>query len=221
MDTLFPLISALLEFGSDDRISTHPLENFLGLLRRLPHERNIFDEFLHETARNCAVHQVLDELVHPRDICGGVNLGGIASCSEGGINVILSFAASHVFEGMTYFLGMPALLDQPDNELEIQCIIDTFDWIIDMHNGSVNPSVEKGSRFIICRTPTRSFSPPFSSSGGRCIGDFKIKLMHRFPVSHFVVSRPISLLFEGSIIEHDFRRNFRDSKTESLSMETF
>jgi hypothetical protein len=86
---------------------------------------------------------------HP--IYGRVNIDGIVSRSEGGVDIIPSFAASHVFAWIIYSLGIPTLFDQTDNELKIQCIVDTFDWIVDMHNESVTPHIEKGSRFIICR----------------------------------------------------------------------
>jgi hypothetical protein len=148
MDTIIALISAELEFDLDiplDRTSTHPLENFLPLLRRLLYDYNIFDELLHAAAKNSVIHQIGDELAHSRGIYGRLNFGGIPSRSEARIDIIASFAASHILEGIIFSLYIPALLDQPDNELENQCTIYAFDWIMDLQNRSVTTCIEKGS----------------------------------------------------------------------------
>jgi hypothetical protein len=55
MNTLIGLIYALGTIGKDlplDRISTHRLENEFGLLQRILHDCNNFDEFVHAVSRN-------------------------------------------------------------------------------------------------------------------------------------------------------------------------
>jgi hypothetical protein len=73
------LIARLNRFGFDlplDRISTNPLENVVGLLRRFLHDWNRFDEVPHGTARNAIVNRLCHELGHPQRICGWENVAG-------------------------------------------------------------------------------------------------------------------------------------------------
>jgi hypothetical protein len=80
MNTVIGLIFALAKIKGDiplDRIGTHPLENFFGLLRRILHDCNRFDELLHAVARTMVVDEVFEDLGHPRDICGRKNVGGV------------------------------------------------------------------------------------------------------------------------------------------------
>jgi hypothetical protein len=80
MNTVIGLIFALARIEGDiplDRIGTHPLENFFGLLRRILHDRNRFDELLHAAARTIVVDNMFQELEHPRDICGRKSVGGV------------------------------------------------------------------------------------------------------------------------------------------------
>jgi hypothetical protein len=86
MATIIGLIYGVTEFEWDlplDRIFTHPLENFFGLLRRLLHDCNRFQELLHTAARNAIVADLYEELGHPRDICGHENANGIVSRQTG------------------------------------------------------------------------------------------------------------------------------------------
>jgi hypothetical protein len=82
MATIVGLIFGLLERQCDlplDRISKHHVENFFGLLRRLLHDWNKFEELLHAMRRNAIVSDIFDELKHLRKVCGRANAGGIVS----------------------------------------------------------------------------------------------------------------------------------------------
>jgi hypothetical protein len=84
MATILGVMLALDKLDCDiplDRISTHPLENFFGLLFRLLHDCNAFDELLH-VARNVIVNEIYGQLGHSRDICGRTNVGGIVSTKD-------------------------------------------------------------------------------------------------------------------------------------------
>jgi hypothetical protein len=86
MATIIGLVFALMLLNYDmllDRIGIHPPENFFGLLRKLLRYCNKFREFLHAAARNVIVTAIIDELKHPRDICGRENLGGLVGQTEG------------------------------------------------------------------------------------------------------------------------------------------
>jgi hypothetical protein len=82
MNTVIALIHALTAIPNDlplDRIGTHPLENFFGLLRRILHDCNKFDELLHAAARNVIVNEILADLDADRTICGRANTAGVVS----------------------------------------------------------------------------------------------------------------------------------------------
>jgi glutaminase len=86
MAIVISLIFALQVLDCDialDRISTHPTGNFFGLLRKLLYDRNKLSELVHAGARNVIVTAIVDELRHPRDICGRENLGRVVSQTEG------------------------------------------------------------------------------------------------------------------------------------------
>jgi hypothetical protein len=86
ISTIIGVIYALIMIDGGiplDRISTHPLENFFGLLRLILHDCNKFEEFLHAAARNVIVNEIFHELGHPRDICGRENQGGVVSGISG------------------------------------------------------------------------------------------------------------------------------------------
>jgi hypothetical protein len=82
MNTVIGLIFALARITENiplDRIGTHPLENLFGLLRRILHDCNRFDELLHAVARTIVVDQIFEDLKYHRDICGRKNVGGVVS----------------------------------------------------------------------------------------------------------------------------------------------
>jgi hypothetical protein len=86
MSTIIGVIYALITIDGDiplDRISTHPLEIFFGLLRQILHDCNKFEEFLHAMTQNVIVNEIFHELGHPRDICGRENQGGVVSRTSG------------------------------------------------------------------------------------------------------------------------------------------
>jgi hypothetical protein len=87
MNTVLGFIFALRNWHRDlplDRMSTHPLENFFGLLRRLLHDCNEYEALVHAAAKNVIVTEVCSELHHPSNVCGRVNTAGIVSQSVGG-----------------------------------------------------------------------------------------------------------------------------------------
>jgi hypothetical protein len=152
MTTVAGLVCALDHLNCDiplDRISTHPLENFFGLLRRLLHDCNLFTELLHAAARNCVVQRVMKRLCHPRDICGRANTGGIVARKAGAVHCVPRQPPAYTFEGILYSLETPALIDQPGNEAKLLQLIDAFDWIVDLHNETDTPWVRHGERFLI------------------------------------------------------------------------
>jgi hypothetical protein len=80
MNTVPGFIYGLVTIKGDlllDRIGTHPLENFFGLLRRILHDCDRFDEFLHAVTRTIIVDDAFEELRHHRNICGLTNIGGV------------------------------------------------------------------------------------------------------------------------------------------------
>jgi hypothetical protein len=86
--TIFGVMLALDKLDCDislDRISTHPLENFFGLLRRLLHDFNAFDELRHAAAQNLIINEIYGQFGHSRDICGRANVGAIVSLKDGRI----------------------------------------------------------------------------------------------------------------------------------------
>jgi hypothetical protein len=97
MPTIIGVIYALIMIDGDiplDRISTHPLENFFGLVRWILHNCNKFEEFLHAAARNVIVNEIFHELGHPRDNCGRENQGGVVSRTFGKIILDPKFTAA-------------------------------------------------------------------------------------------------------------------------------
>jgi hypothetical protein len=87
MNTVLGLIFASRNWHRDlplDRMSTHPLENFFGLLRRLLHDCNEYEELVHAAAKNAIVTQICSELHYPSNVCGRVNTARIVSKSVGG-----------------------------------------------------------------------------------------------------------------------------------------
>jgi hypothetical protein len=152
MTTVAGLIGALAHLDCDiplDRISTHPLENFFGLLRRLLHDCNLFTELLHAAARNLVVQRVMNEMGHPRNICGRANTGGIVARNRGGVDCLPEQPPVDIFEGILYSLETPALIDEPGNAAKLSQLIDAFDWIVDLHNETNTPWVRHGERFLI------------------------------------------------------------------------
>jgi hypothetical protein len=74
MATILGVMLALDKLDCDiplDRISTHPLENFFGLFRRLLHDCNAFDGLLHAAARNVIVNEILVNERIPATSAGG------------------------------------------------------------------------------------------------------------------------------------------------------
>jgi hypothetical protein len=86
MSTIIGVIYALIVIDGDillDPISTHPLENFFGLFRRILHDWNKFEEFFHAGARNVIVNEIFHELGHPRDVCGRENQSEVVNRTSG------------------------------------------------------------------------------------------------------------------------------------------
>jgi hypothetical protein len=77
------------------------LENFFGLMRRLLHDCNSFDEVLRAMARNSIVNEVFLELQHPLDIAQRANLGGIFARTTDGLDLIPDFRATEVLSRLT------------------------------------------------------------------------------------------------------------------------
>jgi hypothetical protein len=125
--TTATLIAALRTIECDiplDRIGTDPLENFFGLLRRLLHDCNMFAEVRHAIARNCAVHRVMDELGHPRNIRGRANTGGIVSRRTGGTPCRCEDRLpSELSEGFLACFGMPDILDREGDEMKVMRLL--------------------------------------------------------------------------------------------------
>jgi hypothetical protein len=151
MSTMAALICALEEFGFDlplDRLSSHPLENFFGLLRRLLNDCNMFQELLRAAARNCVVQRVQDSLGHPRDVCGRINVAGVVGRHEHGIDIICEKGPEHVFQGIIHSLDTIGAIDRSEKD-KLQCICEAYDWIVDLHHESMTPHVQKGEHFTI------------------------------------------------------------------------
>jgi hypothetical protein len=111
MSTIIKMIHALIMIDGDiplNRISTHPLENFLGLLRRILHDCKKFDEFLHGVARNVIVSEIFHELGYPCDICDRENQGGVVNWTSGKAIPDPKFTAAEAVEQIWVTLPLGA-----------------------------------------------------------------------------------------------------------------
>jgi hypothetical protein len=159
MATTIAIVTALHKILCDiplDRIGTHPLENFFGLLRRLLHDCNMFAELLRAMAKNCVVQRVMDDLYSPRNICGRANTGGIVSRRHGGVSCIPTLGSKvpggdeqQLLEGILASLDMQQLLDGPPNDPRLLRVIDAFEWIVDLHNDTMTPWVDHSKGFCV------------------------------------------------------------------------
>jgi hypothetical protein len=101
MATVAGVLYALVVIDGDiplDRISTHPLENIFGLLRRLLHDCNTFEELLRGAARNSIVNELYHELGHPKHVCGRENQGGVVCSLDGHTLAHPGFTAQEAVE---------------------------------------------------------------------------------------------------------------------------
>jgi hypothetical protein len=167
MTTIIGIISALETIEADiplDRISTHPLENFFGLLRRLLHDCNRFEELLHAAARNCVVGTTMNELDHPKDICKRENTGGIVSRMAGGIHIVPKCCAEAIVKGIICSLDTQRLLDAPGDASylnELESVLDSFHWIAALHKESRTPYVDRGRHYVIRGTSNSKIMASF------------------------------------------------------------
>jgi hypothetical protein len=123
METIIGLIHALVVLDCDvplDRMSTHPLENFFGLLRRLLNDCNKFDELLHAAARNAVVTEIYHSLDHPRDVCGRDNEGEIVSRTDGDRIETPVLTVQQAFQSIwsTLQLSNPSEMEFPARAIE-------------------------------------------------------------------------------------------------------
>jgi hypothetical protein len=155
MGTIVAVIHALVILDCDvplDRISTHPLENFFGLLRRLLHDCNRFDEFLHATARNAIVNEIHHELHHKRDICGRENEGGTVSRTEKGISVTPTFTAEHAVRHIWMALSLSSANKMELTTKEMQEIETVMSWLESLERISTTKRLERDAHFAIRAT---------------------------------------------------------------------
>jgi hypothetical protein len=164
MSTIAALICALNQFDFDlplDRLSTHPLENFFGLLRRLVHDCNMFHDVLHPVARNCVVQHVCDALGHRQSIRRRINLVGVVSRNELGIEILSENGPEQICRGFLYSLNTLTLIDQAADPAKLSCVIDSFDWLVGLHQGSMTAHIHRGERFVIRSTANSKIMASF------------------------------------------------------------
>jgi hypothetical protein len=152
MSTIIGILSALRLVPDDiplDRISTHPLENFFGLLRRLLHDCNSYDELLHGAARNAIVNEIYQELGHPRDICGRENAAGIVS-TEGQVELpLLPCDMDDALEQIFRTLLMPQSSDPTLTSQELDAMTPVMTWLESVQELSSTPYLERRAHFTI------------------------------------------------------------------------
>jgi hypothetical protein len=162
MNTVLGFIFALRNLKFDiplDRMSTHPLENFFGLLRRLLHDSNDFDALLRATAKNAVVNEVYHELKHPFDICGRANTAGVVSRRKGGQTLNAVCGVSEFFGNLmdtvhTYVrAGYPPCKDW----FEFSGLSDALhDWLVDCERISSTRAIEQGADVTVRRRSNRN-----------------------------------------------------------------
>jgi hypothetical protein len=152
MATILGVILALDELDCDiplDRISTHPLENFFGLLRRLLHDCNTFTELRHAAARNMTVNEIYAELGHPREICGRVNAGGIVSMKEGRRLPQPAFTSYEAAVQILGILQFPAPGTADSSPAAFGQMEKVLQWLEQLDEASSTKNMERGSHFSI------------------------------------------------------------------------
>jgi hypothetical protein len=148
MNAVIALIYALVAVDVDlplDRISTHPLENFFGLLRRILHDCNTFDELLHAAARNTVVDEVFQQLDVRRDICGRENTAGIVSTADDKNCHEIDFDVDEIFNAITVLVNS-SITHAPDRDPVAQL---GLDWLSEMNRITMTSHVAKGSRVVV------------------------------------------------------------------------
>jgi hypothetical protein len=155
MATIAGLLYTLHDLDGDiplDRLSTHPLENFFGLLRRLLHDCNKFDELLRAAARNSIIAEIFHELDHPRDICGRENQGGVVSRDQGreleDPTFTVEDAAEQILDTVRlYKSGRGGFTDQALAKMEKVML-----WIESLERITSTKFMEQGGHFTIRAT---------------------------------------------------------------------
>jgi hypothetical protein len=147
MSTVIGVIYAILKNPEDlplDRIGTHPLENFFGLLRRILHDCNKFDELVHAAARTIVVDEAFEELRHPRNICGRKNVGGVVSkiSDVGASNIPCN---PNVIFAAIQDLVQISLTETPETVNAAPGML----WLRAFHQGSVTDAIEKDRNIVI------------------------------------------------------------------------
>jgi hypothetical protein len=128
------------------------VENFFGLLRRLVHGCNQFDEIRHSTARNAVVNGVFHDLGHSPRVSGRQNAAGVLSRRDMQDKLCPPFtseiALTKVIQMIQCFHGTSTIIAQKDAE-EIETV---FAWFSALNDGSTTPNIEKGRHFVIRAT---------------------------------------------------------------------
>jgi hypothetical protein len=135
-----------------DRISTHPLENFFGLLRRLLHDCNRFDEVLHGAAKNAIVNRVYHELGHPVEICGRANVAGIVNATGDKPETAPTFTSQQAYEQIMTAFEISQFPDRQLDEMAILQIEEVFDWLQVLNSPTMTAQIETGRYFVIRAT---------------------------------------------------------------------
>jgi hypothetical protein len=153
INTVIGLASAMSTYGKElplDRLTTHPLENFFGLMRRLLHDCNSFSEVLRAMARNSIVNEVFVEIQHPLDIAQRANLGGIvASPTDDGLDLIPAFKPSEAFSRLTDAPVIIHNLEEIPNPSRVEEIDAVFDWLQVIYEKTKTSQLEKEKELVI------------------------------------------------------------------------
>jgi hypothetical protein len=150
LNTVIGLASALLTYDSPlplDRLTTHPLENFFGLMRRLLHDCNSYEEVMRAMARNAIVNEVFLKLHHPLDIAQRENLSGVIAHQDDALELVPEFPPAFALSKLTeatVIIGNPDAI--PDGT-QIDAIDAVFDWLRILYEKTRTERSEKEKDF--------------------------------------------------------------------------
>jgi hypothetical protein len=147
MNTVIGLLYSLLNIDEDiplDRIGTHPLENFFGLMRRVLHDCNRFDEFIHGVARTIVIDKAFEELRHTRKICGRKNVGGVVCtfCDENSFE--FPFEPEVAYEAIQDLVQRSLL-----GSIENIDIVPGLRWLRELNDASITDEIKKDGTVLV------------------------------------------------------------------------
>jgi hypothetical protein len=152
LNTVIGLASALMTYGSAlplDRLTTHPLENFFGLMRRLLHDCNSYEEVLRAMARNSVINEVFIKLHHPLEIAQRANLSGVVADPADHLELLPGFPPTFVLSKLIEAAQIARDPEAVPDATEIDSIDAVFDWLRNLHELTATKRSEKEKDFTI------------------------------------------------------------------------